>query len=187
MCYAETFTKAGAYISVGKRYAFAMGPNGTGTHLGIIRIGGHREAGETPWDCVNREAMEEAKIRLSPIKPPVTLRLSCFHHKMQYTPFNWESKSPPPFLVSGEKGTPITFLYLAETNDMPSPSSETKGIVLLTRQEIWQISNNTITLRRFLNSGGILITSEDFDLDVPLRPGWHMRAFNDLMQLYPGL
>jgi hypothetical protein len=43
---------AGAFVLGQRRIPFVVGP--TPDHIGVavIRLGGHREEGETPWECV---------------------------------------------------------------------------------------------------------------------------------------
>jgi 8-oxo-dGTP pyrophosphatase MutT (NUDIX family) len=63
---------AGAYVLADGLVVFMVGPNRAGDRLGVVRLGGHREAGETSWTCAGREVLEEASVRIRPIPPPAT-------------------------------------------------------------------------------------------------------------------
>ena len=55
------------------RYVFCYGPHASGD-IYVLRIGGHVETGESPWDCATREAKEEAgvDVRHIPARNSVT-------------------------------------------------------------------------------------------------------------------
>ncbi len=58
---------AGAYVLLDGRFPFIVGPTPDGDRLAVVRLGGHREAGESPWQCAAREVMEESGvIRIPP-------------------------------------------------------------------------------------------------------------------------
>ena len=59
---------AGVFVNINGYFPFQVGPTKSGTALGFVRIGGHRENGETGLQCASREAFEEASIAITPIK-----------------------------------------------------------------------------------------------------------------------
>lgn len=42
------FVTAGVWVRMGNRFPFEVGPDKTGKSLGVVRVGGHIETGETP-------------------------------------------------------------------------------------------------------------------------------------------
>jgi hypothetical protein len=40
----------GAYVMPDGRFPFVVGPTLQGDKLAVVRLGGHREAGEAPWE-----------------------------------------------------------------------------------------------------------------------------------------
>src|SRR5688572_24731680 len=68
----DAVATSGAYFLVGGRFAFMIDPTPDGESMAVVRLGGRREAGETPWQCAEREVMEEAGLRISPRTPPCT-------------------------------------------------------------------------------------------------------------------
>jgi 8-oxo-dGTP pyrophosphatase MutT (NUDIX family) len=64
----------GTYIRIEGRYLFAFGPHSERPgRLAIVRVGGHREDGETAWECAVREAMEETGLTIAPVAVHQTL------------------------------------------------------------------------------------------------------------------
>src|SRR3954471_23730683 len=72
----DSVATAGAYIVLDGRFPFVLGTTPAGDRLAVVRVGGHREAGESPWQCAAREVLEEAGLSIQPIAPPATYWLS---------------------------------------------------------------------------------------------------------------
>ena len=45
---------ASAWVLVGEYFPFMVGPDRTGEGLGVVRLGGHIQPGEAPWQCAVR-------------------------------------------------------------------------------------------------------------------------------------
>ncbi len=56
----------GAFVLYQEKFAFMIGPDKTDQKLGIVRFGGHIEAGEDALDCLAREILEEASTLSEP-------------------------------------------------------------------------------------------------------------------------
>jgi hypothetical protein len=63
---------AGVCVCVAGCFPFQVGPSASGETLGVVRLGGHREEGETAWQCAAREAFEEAHLQVLARQPPAT-------------------------------------------------------------------------------------------------------------------
>jgi 8-oxo-dGTP pyrophosphatase MutT (NUDIX family) len=171
-----TITTAGAYIRVGDAYLFALGPNPTNTALAVFRIGGHVEAGESPWACAAREALEEAAVVIAPIAPPATNWLDRDEpaQRLQSIDLPRQLLHPvAPFLIvtaQSETGIRSSVMYLAQTTDMPIPSSEIKGLILVKQHELSQIVQLPVTLRQFVEQGGRVLLRSSVDTNLVLVP-----------------
>lgn len=69
--YDRTVT-VGVYLVVQDRYVFVFGPNPAGDKLAVVRVGGHREPGESPHQCAVRETLEETGLTAHLEQPPAT-------------------------------------------------------------------------------------------------------------------
>ncbi len=61
-------------------------------------------------------------------------------------------------------------MYLAETDENPTPSAEVKGRLLLDPDSIIRICVSSMTLDQYLKQGGKAIFSEQFDRNRTLEP-----------------
>lgn len=115
-------TTVGAYIIIDRRFLFVFGPNPQSGRLVILRVGGHRENGEAPWDCAAREALEETGLTISPLEPAETLIW-----QDGFAPFAREGAAPRPFLVLPRAGgADCNVMFLATAAGTPAPCNETR-------------------------------------------------------------
>lgn len=113
MDFNENVVTAGVYVKTNGLFPFQVGPTKSGTTLGVVRLGGHRENGETGWECASREAFEEATLRLTPIKPPATYWYEASDNP-ELIIGGWQEGDIEPILVGKRLGSnQITPIYLA--------------------------------------------------------------------------
>jgi len=185
---------AGAYVVVDQRIPFVIGPTADGVALAIVRVGGHRQEGESAWDCVRRKAFEEAGIRINPVR----------HARWTYraiagTPQpvlvgrdlapGGEGREPPPLLVMArrDRTQPTSVMYLAISRDEPVPGPEAKGLVLLRRSDVVLLCDQTLTLRQFAEMGGTAKLREPLEPSLPLWPFGQLRLLRDILADCPSL
>lgn len=181
---------AGCFVRCEGRWVFAVGSTASGDRLGIVRLGGHREKGETPWQCARREALEEASVQICHLLPPATYRIRGDLDAPDLEEMEWPLSGEAPMVVverspSGEG--PVTLLYLAEAAGRPRPSAETLGLLFLTSKEIRHVVACNLTLQDFLNAGGEVALRPGFPTALPLEPFYHLRALGRLLALHPDL
>ena len=92
----DAVATAGAYFLVDGRFAFMLDPTPDGASLAVVRLGGRREPGETPWQCAEREVHEEAGLRISPRTPPCTYWLLPSDEPHRRPNEQHETHDPPP-------------------------------------------------------------------------------------------
>jgi 8-oxo-dGTP pyrophosphatase MutT (NUDIX family) len=177
---------AGVYVLARGLFPFQAGPDRSGQVLGVVRLGGHREEGETGWECASREAWEEASIRVSPVAPPATYWLD-YSESDRLSPGPWEEEGIAPILVSRRADGGITPIYLATSTDSPVPAAETKALLLLRPEEIRRMATTSITLRQYLEAGGQAVSKAELPLDFILQPFPHLRLLHVLLQMHPEL
>lgn len=134
----DAVATAGAYFLVDGRFAFMIDPTPDGESLAVVRLGGRREPGETPWQCAEREVLEEAGLRISPRTPPCTYWLQQSGETSDGSPVEalidggWpeEPSVPAPILiVRGRPGLSdrLSAMYLAAAEAPRSPSTRHRG------------------------------------------------------------
>jgi 8-oxo-dGTP pyrophosphatase MutT (NUDIX family) len=188
---------AGAYVIAGDRFVFMFGlPSGATDRLGVVRLGGHREAGETAWQCAAREVLEEASVTLRPLAPPTTYWVGPPHDPDALTAGAWASEvsvapeEPAPLLVAwseeaGERR--LSANYLARTEDTPVPAAEAQGLLLLRARDVQRVAHKTLTLNELLRDGGQAVLRADLDPYLPLAPLLQLRALAYMLDLHPFL
>ncbi len=171
---------AGAYLWTGSRFLFQVGPNKAGDRLGVVRLGGHLEEGESPWESVQREAMEEATVRVEPLPVPATYLTD----GGELVPVPWPDQ-PAPLLVYEREPGRFTPLYLTVTADPPRPAAETRGLLLLDRAWLARLVREEMTLERYLAAGGEAILREPFPAHLPLAPSYYLGLLDRLLDVHP--
>jgi hypothetical protein len=182
---------AGAYVCIDGFYLFVIGNKLYNGHIPIVRIGGHREKNETGWQCAMREVFEETNVRLKPHFPPSTYLYDWDYLEADPARIHWQPESnqePAPFLVvtyHREEQTTLSLMYFATTEGFPVPSSEVKGLLLLTETEIHCLCNGSMTLKEYLHGGGRAILKKEFDTSRVLEPFAQLRLLSRILKSQP--
>lgn len=158
---------AGAYVVYKNLFVFQVGPTSKGDTLGVIRLGGHKEADETAVETAKREVEEEAAIDIAIFSSPST-----------YYKENWNAQSKKirveneinPILIIDSPDETLSIMYMAHSENEPTPSSETNGLLLLSVSDIRQVCSKEITLNDYIKQGGMAILKEKMNKDLILRP-----------------
>ena len=90
---------ASAWVVADGLFPFVVGPDETGERLGVVRLGGHMEEGETPWECAIREVREESGLEIRHVEPPGTYRLP----EDQLQPVGWNAAWGPRPIIAAER------------------------------------------------------------------------------------
>jgi hypothetical protein len=170
---AGTVTTAGAYVVIDDRFAFTLGPTPRGDGLAFVRLGGHREDGETPWLCGEREVWEESDLHVVPRQPPGTYWLQAqddFAHCCET-------------LVAGHgpHANRLSAMYLAHGEGTPAPCNEAYGLLLLRSAEVFGILHRPVTLRQHLRTGGRAILRPGLPDHLPFLPHLQHRVLAMLL------
>lgn len=178
---------AGAYIMVNGHFPFVLGTAMKRKQLVVIRVGGHREGVETPWECTVREAWEEAWLRIQPMDVPVTYATRGAWDELEE--ITWPNDGQPrPVLIRERPATgEFSFMYFARASGLPMPSAEVKGLLLLKPSDISRICNNQITLQEYLDGGGRAMLRRSYNHQFVLEPGFQLRQLARILQLHPQL
>jgi 8-oxo-dGTP pyrophosphatase MutT (NUDIX family) len=182
---------AGAYVCIGDSYLFAIGIQPHNGKIPVVRLGGHREENETGWQCAAREVYEEANLYIRPLTPQRTYLSGGEHLESELQEMEWQNKlelEPAPCLVVShrhEGSMILSLMYLARAEEMPTPSSEVKGLLLPTREEIHRLCREPQTLEQFLRSGGTAIMNAKFDESLVLEPFLQLRLLSWILRMHP--
>lgn len=186
-----TINTAGAYVRVDGRYLFTIGTQLYHGRIPVVRLGGHREASETGWQCAAREAYEEAGVRLQPLAPPATYLLDADHEETDLRPVQWRRPGEPeqnPWLVlycCRGNGAWLSLMYHACACETPAPAAEVKGLLLLATGEVHRLCRESLTLGQYLGSGGRAILNYAFDASLLLEPFAQFRLLSRMLVLQP--
>ena len=179
---------AGAFISIEGLYPFALGWEPHNGNIPIFRLGGHVMGHETGWECAVREVKEEANIRIKPVYTKRTYWASAETQGIDLQEIQWDKENDPgskPFLIVAyhtHNETSLSFMYMAQSNEIPTPSAEVKGILLLDPSHIQEICQTPMTLDQYLTSGGRAIFVDQFDRNRILEPFIQLRIFSQLLK-----
>lgn len=180
---------AGAYICIDGYYLFAIGIQPHHGQIPIVRLGGHRENHETGWQCAVREAYEEASLRIEPLLPRTTFLVDWDHMEGKLQEIHWHRETeqdPAPILgvtYQREDHVHLSLMYLAQAEGLPRPSSEVKGLLLLTREEIHRLCQEHLTLEQYLGGGGKAILNAEFDERLVLEPFVQLRLLARIFKI----
>lgn len=182
---------AGAYVCIDGYYLFAIGIRPYNGHIPIVRLGGHREGHETGWQCAVREVYEEASLHIRPLGLQMTYAADWDHIEKALQEIQWQiciEQEPGPILVvtyHRENSMHLSVMYLTQAEGLPNPSSEVKGLLLLTQQEIHRLCQESLTLGEYLNRGGRAILNAEFDTTLVLEPFAQLRLLSRILGLQP--
>lgn len=142
---------AGVLLKEAGRYVFCYGPHASGD-IYILRIGGHLEEGESPWECAAREAKEEAAVVVHQLPVNVSVKTDGIGGQIVKLPGpivldGYPSERPLVLGVGGslEPGAAKSTLFLAETRGISHPSNEVFGLVKLTAEKVIEIARTPHT------------------------------------------
>lgn len=165
--------------------AFMAGPNQEGD-LCVVRLGGHKENGETAIECMKREVKEDASISIIPVNSPITYRAESWDDKPRLMNQNFNGDLSP-IIIKGDEEGPLSILYFAYSDEEPVPDSETHAILFLSLTDVDLICKESITIDDFLKSGGKALFQNELRRDVILKPGVHLRFLSMLNKRNPDL
>jgi len=180
---------AGAYVTFEGLYVFVIGTKLHNNQIPIIRLGGHCEESETGWQCAEREALEEAKLKIKPFLPQATYLFDWENLEKEPQNIEWRHENEqthiPCLVVTDRRGaeTTLSLMYLANADRLPTPSSEVKGLLLLQEAETHRICQERITLQQYLDSGGKAIMTDKFDTSLFLEPFAQLRLLSKLLNI----
>ncbi|HYF79775.1 MAG TPA: NUDIX domain-containing protein [Symbiobacteriaceae bacterium] len=172
----------GTYILVDGHFVFAFGPHSERPgRLAVVRVGGHREDGETPWACAVREAMEETGLSIRPLPVGETLRWGRAAGTLE--PTETQLGDPRPLLILPREdgpGAPVNVMYLVQADGVPAPLN-VQGLLLLTPKEVLGLCHQPATLRTFLAGGGQALMRDPFPIDWALEPALQLQLLARLL------
>jgi hypothetical protein len=187
----STISTAGTYISINGLFLFAIGIRPHDGNIPIVRLGGHREAQETGWQCALREVYEEARLNIQPVSSQKTYLIEWGHLDMELREIEWINQveqEPDPFLVVRDRRkehSSLSLMYLARAGNMPTPSAEVKGLLLLSKEEIHRLCQKPETLEDYLYRGGRAIMTAEFDKSLVLEPFAQLSLLCRILDMQP--
>ncbi|MFZ5827765.1 MAG: NUDIX domain-containing protein [Bacillota bacterium] len=181
-------TTAGAFVWNDGRLVFMVGPTRSGDRLGVVRLGGHREEGESSLECALREVKEEASLAAELLRPPVTYYAG--------TPLplpgrplptiDWPGATPPVLVTERADGS-LAAIYLAVSHGQPAPAAEAEGLLLPDRAWLSRLCARPYTLREYEAGGGRAILRMPMSPVLPLEPSPQLRLFARILTVHTDL
>jgi hypothetical protein len=179
---------AGAYVCVQGLYAFALGSHPRQGRIPVIRLGGHREEGESGWQCAQREVYEEAGLSIQPLIPTATYFADYDRIDAGLQEVQWErvdDQEAIPCLVVGHSRPGqewLSLMYLAQAEQLPRPCSEVHGLLLLDPPGVHWLCQAKRTLEQYLQAGGRAILAGEFDRSLELEPFVQLRLLSKILE-----
>lgn len=161
------FRTSGAYVLYKGLFVFQVGPTKEGDKLGVVRLGGRREENETAFETAKREVFEEALTEIVPFNSNKTFYLSEWTDEPKTVSID---ESIAPVLMKGNEESAYSIMYLSSALTKPTPSSESKGLLLLSPKHVHRICQNTISLREYQQLNGECILKWELDSNLILQP-----------------
>ena len=167
---------AGAYLCINGLYVFAIGNQLHNGSIPVFRLGGHRGEFETGWQCAMREVYEETNLQVKLLLPQTTYLADGDHIENELEEIPWQYKinqEPIPLLVVAYRrvdDVSLSLMYLAHAEQLPTPSSEITGLLLLAHKDIYELCQKSLTLEQYLRQGGKAILKDEFDPRLTLEP-----------------
>ena len=158
---------SGAYVLYKGLFVFQVGPAKEGDKLGVVRLGGHREGNETALDTAKREIFEEAQVEITPFNPNTTFHLNEWNEEPTKVSIN---ETVVPILLKGNDESSYSIMYLSTTFTLPTPSSESKGLLLLSPENVRLICRKNISLSNYQKLNGVSILKKEIDTNLTLQP-----------------
>jgi ADP-ribose pyrophosphatase YjhB (NUDIX family) len=193
----DSVVTAGAYLLSGSHFVFMVGPTRSGDRLGVVRLGGHVEVGETAWRCATREVHEEASVNVELLSPPATYWIGPEPERDETAvvgPWPLAAGEPAAPLLVAWRNAPdhpprrsLSATYLARTEEDPQPASETQGLLWLNRCEMLWLIQERPTLAEFLRREGRAKLRPGFPVHLPLEPFLQLRVLSVLLERHPEL
>lgn len=119
------------------------------------------------WKQRNVRFFEEAQVEIAPINPNITFYLSEWNEEPTKVNIN---EPIVPILIKGNEESSYTIMYLSNTLTLPTPSSESKGLLLLSPENVRLICQNKISLSDYHNLDGVSILKTELDMNLILQP-----------------
>lgn len=170
---------SGAYVYYKRYFVFQVGPTKSGDKLGVVRLGGHIEGSETALEAAQREVFEESSLIINPVE---TTAMYTINQGME-EPLRIEVKNELlPLLLMERPDEFYSVMYLSHAINNPKPSSETKGLIFLTPNQVHQICDSRITLSDYLNNDGLVMLRTDINEELVLEPFPQLRFLSFLLK-----
>jgi 8-oxo-dGTP pyrophosphatase MutT (NUDIX family) len=180
---------AGAYVCINGLYPFALGAQPYNGRTPVVRLGGHREAHETGWQCATREVYEEANLQINLYTSPTTYLADGDHIEKELTEIRWQHETDQehiPLLVVAycrDDSILLSLMYLARAEELPTPSSEIRGLLLLEKADIHRLCQEPLTLEQYLSNGGKALLNHEFDKNLILEPFAQLRLLSRILKM----